>query len=166
MPLHKICDYTLPRSQVYVTAIFLGIVAGVANSFLTIDLSLKPILGVWILASLLLVIILHEAVHGAAAALLGHKPLFGLKPPLVYMTFADKIPRNHFILITLAPFVLLDILFILMFARGVHKLFWDLCLISNTIGAVGDIWIAITLLHMPRGSFILDTKSGIEVWAD
>jgi Putative zincin peptidase len=162
--LHKICDYNLPRTRVYFVAIFLGILAGVANSFLAIDLRMRPILGGWILVSLILVIILHEAIHGATAAMLGHKPQFGLKPPLVYITFAHKIPRNHFILIAVAPFVLLDILFILLYARGVLNLFCDLCLIINSIGAVGDIWVALKLLQVPKQSLILDTKTGFEVW--
>jgi len=162
--LHKISDYTLPRNRVCITAIFLGIFAGVANTFLSIDLRMRPMLGVWTLASLAFVIILHESVHGATAAILGHKPLFGFKPPLVYITFAHKVPRNHFILIAVAPFVLLDILFILMYARGALNLFWDLCLIINTIGALGDIWIALKLLHVPKQSLILDTKTGLEIW--
>jgi len=123
-------------------------------------------LGGWLLSSLLLVMVLHEAFHGATASLLGHKPLFGLKPPLVYITFASKIPRNHFILVAVAPLVLLDILFILMYAQGVLTLFCDFCFMSTTIGAVGDIWIVLTLLHMPKQSLILDTKTGFEVWTD
>ena len=40
-----------------------------------------------------------EMIHGAVAALVGYKPLFGLKPPLVYVTFAEKLPAGHFMLV-------------------------------------------------------------------
>ena len=166
MTLEKISDYTLPRNQVYVTAVFLGIIAGVVNSFLAVDLSMRPMLGALVLASLILVILLHEGLHGAAAVMLGHKPQFGFELPLVYITFTHKVPRNHFILIALAPFILLDIVFIVMYVRGALKLFCDLCLIINTIGAVGDVWIALKLLQMPKQSLIMDTKTGFEVWTD
>jgi len=162
--LHKISDYTLPRKLVYVVAIFLGVLAGVANSFLAIDLTIRPALIGWLLASLILVITLHEAIHGAIAVMLGHKPLFGLKPPLVYITFSNKIPRNHFILIAVAPLVFLDIMFILLYARGILNLFCDFCLIINTIGAIGDVWIVIKLLYVPKRSLIQDTKTGFEIW--
>ena len=164
--MEKVGDYALPRNLVYVIAVFLGIIAGVVNSFLAIDLRVRPMLGVLVLASLVLVIILHEGLHVTAAMMLGHKPQFGIKLPLVYITFTHKVPRNHFILIALTPFILLDIVFIVLYARGVLKLFCDLCLVINTIGAVGDIWIALKLLQMPRQSLILDTKTGFEVWSD
>lgn len=100
--MHKVSDYTLPRKLVYGVAIFVGILAGIVNSFLTIDLSMRPSLVGWLLSAMILVIALHEAVHVAVASMLGHKPLFGLKPPLVYITCTDKIPRNHFMLIAVA----------------------------------------------------------------
>lgn len=164
--MKKIDDYTLPRNTVYGVCIFMGILAGVANSFLTIDFSPRPSLYGWLLAAIIIVVTLHEGIHGAAAALLGHKPLFGLKPPLVYITFTNKIPRGHFILVALAPFVVLDLLFALLYVQGALKLFSDLSFIINTIGAVGDVWIVFKLLGAPKGALIQDTKTGIEVWVD
>ena len=41
----------------------------------------------------------------------------------------------------------------------------DLCFAVNTIGAVGDVWIALKLIRQPRGSYVEDTQTGIEVWA-
>lgn len=161
----KIIDeFTLPRKNVYVVAVCLGVLAGVANSFLNLDFSLRFSLVGWLLAAIIIVAVLHEALHGAVALLLGHKPLFGIELPLVYVTFPGKLPRGHFMLVALAPFVILDVFFLLLYSWEELKLFCDLSIIINTIGAVADLWIVIKLLHAPRGSMILDTKTGFEVW--
>ncbi|MCH9014590.1 MAG: DUF3267 domain-containing protein [Gemmatimonadetes bacterium] len=97
--------------------------------------------------------------------LLGHRPIFGVEPPLVFTTFRERIARGHFMVIALAPLVVLDALFISLYALGVLRLFMDLCLAVNTIGAVGDVWIALKLIRQPRGSYVEDTQTGIEVWA-
>ncbi len=163
--LKKISEFTLPRKTIYSICVFMGILAGIMNSYLHVDFSLRPVLIGWLLAAIVIVVGLHESIHGAVAALFGHKPLFGLKPPLVYITFASTIPRDHFILVALAPFFVLDLLFGLLYARGLLKLFSNFCFTINTIGAVGDVWVAIKLLGTPRGTVIQDTKTGFEVWA-
>jgi hypothetical protein len=108
--------------------------------------------------------VLHEALHGAVALLLGHKPFFGIKLPLVYVTFPGKLPHGHFMLVALAPFVVLDAFFLLLYSWRTLRLFSDLSIIINTIGAVADLWIVLRLLRAPKGSMIQDTKTGFEVW--
>jgi hypothetical protein len=163
--LKKVSEFTLPRKAVYWVCIFMGILTGIVNSFLQMDFSLTFSLVGWLLAAIIIVVSLHEGIHGAVAALFGHKPLFGFKPPLVYITFTSTIPRDHFILVALAPFFVLDLLFGLLYARGLLKLFSNFCFTINTIGAVGDVWVAIKLLGAPKGTVIQDTKTGFEVWA-
>lgn len=162
----KISDYTLPRNRVYLVAIFLGVLAGIANSYLDIDFSPRPALLVWTLVSIVIVVVLHEGIHGATAIFLGYKPLFNFKPPLVYITFISKLPRGHFILVALAPLFVLDILFGLLYIQGTFRLFADISLIINTIGAVGDVWIVFKLFKAPKTALVQDTKTGIEVWID
>lgn len=162
--MKKIDDFMLPRKLVYTVATCLGVLAGVANSFLALDFSLRLSLVGWLLAAIIFTVVLHEALHGAVALLLGHKPLFGIKLPLVYVTFPVKLPRWHFMLVALAPFVVLDAFFLLLYQWRALKLFSDLSIIVNTIGAIADLWIVIRLLRAPRGSLIQDTKTGFEVW--
>lgn len=162
--LEKIYEYNLPRKWVYATGITIGIFSGVINSFLDLDFTFRPALLIWLLTAIITVIILHEAIHGMVAKLFGHNPIFGLKLPLVYITFSDKIPRGHFILVALAPLVILDIVFILMYINGVLKLFSDFCIVVNTIGATGDVWIVIKLLGVEKGTLVQDKKTGFEVW--
>jgi hypothetical protein len=147
-----------------VIGVAIGVLAGFANSLLGIDMSLRPSLFGWLLASIMIVIALHEGTHSAVAALLGHKPLFGLRPPLIYVTFTGKLPRGHFMVVAIAPFVVLDLLFGLLYARGALKLFCDFSLIINSIGSVADIWVVLKLIGAPKDALIQDTKTGFQVW--
>ena len=160
----KIAEYKISRTMACLYALIMGILFGIINCLIHIDLTLRPALVLWLLAAIGTVIFLHEGIHGAAALLFNHRPIFGLKPPLVYVTFATRIPRGHFILIALAPLVLLDIVFAALFLAGILKLFSYFCLLINTLGAIGDIWIFLKLLRHRRGILVQDTKTGIEVW--
>jgi hypothetical protein len=162
----RIAEYRFPREKCVLCGILVGIIAGVANMFVSIDFSLRPALFAWLLSAIVAIVVLHEAVHAGTARIFGHNPVIGLKPPLVYTTFSDKIPRCDFMVIAAAPLVLLDVLFGLFFAFGFARLFSFLCATINTMGAVGDIWILYKLCACPRNAFILDTKTGIEVWQE
>ena len=76
----------------------------------------------------------------------------------------EKIPRAKFMVIALAPLVILDIVFAVMYRSGTLKLFADLCFIINTLGASGDVWVAFKLIPHPKGTLVQDTKTGIEIW--
>ena len=162
--MKKLAECTPPRRTLYVIGVAIGVLAGFTHSLLSIDMSLRPSLFGWLLASIIIVIVLHEGTHGAVAALLGYKPLFGLKPPLVYVTFKGKLPRGHFMGVAIAPFVVLNLMFVFLYARGTLKLFCDFSLIINSIGSVADIWVVLTLIGVPKNALIQDTKTGFEIW--
>jgi len=124
----------------------IGVLAGFANAHLGIDLNLRASLFVWLLAAIIVVVALHEGTHGGVAAMLGHKPVFGLKPPLVYVTFTGKVPRWHYMLVAIAPFVILTFLFGFLYAQGALKLFYNWSLLTNLIGSVGDLWVVLKLI--------------------
>jgi len=162
--LKKVAEYAPPRLTLCAIGVGLGVLAGLANSLLGIDTSFTSSLAGWLLASIAVIVLLHEGTHASVAALLGHKPLFGLKPPLVYVTLTKKVPRVHFMMVSIAPLVVLDVLFVILYAGGRLKIFCDLSLIINTIGSVGDMWVVLKLISAPTGSFIQDTRTGFEVW--
>ncbi len=162
--MEKISSYDLPRTRVYITAIAIGGIFGIVNTTLDLDFTPKAGLFLQLVIAIVSVVVLHEGAHGLLAVFFGHKPIFGIKPPLVYITFADKIPRGQFIAISLAPLVFLDFIFGLMYLSGVLKLFFNFCITINTLGATGDVWITAKLIGVDRGTFIQDTKTGVEVW--
>jgi hypothetical protein len=82
-----VAECTPPRKTLYGFGIALGAIGGFANLLLGIDTSPAPLRPGWLLASLAVVVVLHEGTHGSVAALLGHRPSFGSRPPLVSITF-------------------------------------------------------------------------------
>lgn len=162
--LRKVADHSPSRSRLCAISVVIGVLAGFVNAHLDVDMSLRASLFVWLLAAIIVVIALHEGAHGAVAALLGHKPVFGVNPPLVYVTFTGKVPRGHYMLVAITPFVILTLLFGFLYARGALKLFWHLSLLTNLIGSVGDLWAVLKLTGGPKGAWIQDTKTGFEVW--
>ena len=161
----KITEHVFTRSKISIYSLIVGLLIGVYNSINPpFDFTLNLSLLAWAIAAVLCVIILHEGVHATTASLFGYKPLFGVKPPLVYVTFSEKIPREQFAAIALAPFFILNILFIALLAIGILKVFSYFCLITNVLGSVGDLWIACKLIPHKPGCWVQDTKTGIEIW--
>ncbi len=163
--LMKVTEYVFSRTQATCYGLGVGVLLGIANTCLALDFTPRLELLGWLGAALLTVLLLHEGLHGAVGMLLGHRPHFGFEPPLVYTTFAKKIPRGHFIAIAAAPLLILNIAFFATYRLGAVRLFAVLCFAINTIGAMGDVWIALKLFPHERGTFIQDTKAGVEVWA-
>jgi len=164
--MDKIAEYSISRPKVCFFALVAGIIIGLFNAMVPlIDFTPNVQFFLWLAAAMVTVVFLHEGIHGAVAVLFGHRPIFGFKPPLVYVTFTGKIPHGQFILIALAPLVVLDGLFALLFISGLLKTFTYFCFVINTLGAAGDVWILLKLLPQKRGTWVQDTKTGIEVWA-
>ena len=162
--LEKIADYTVSRLKLGIYGTLVGVLLGIINTFLTVDFTPRLALGGWLVAAIVSVVLMHEGTHGAVASLLGHRPLFGLKLPLVYVTFNEKLPRWHLIAIAVAPFILLNVVFAALYTAELLKLFSVLCFGINTLGATGDLWITGKVIAAEPGSFVQDTKTGVEIW--
>jgi hypothetical protein len=143
----KLAEHSMPRNIALVWAIIFGSFVGIYSTiYAPIQFTFNPGLLFWVVAAISSIIIVHEAVHGFIAVLLGIKPIFGHKFPTVYVTFEKRMPRNHFLLIAIAPFFILNAVFILLFALEFNKIYCYFCLILNTAGSLGDLWIAIKLV--------------------
>ena len=147
-----------------VGGLVLGILIGIANAALGVIFpSWLATLGL-LVGALFLVLVLHEGLHGLAGKLLGYRPIFGVEPPLVFTTFDERLRRNDLLIVALAPLVLLDAAFAAAYLLAPFEVFWNICFAVNTIGAIGDCWIARQLLRHDRGVWFQDTKSGTEAW--
>jgi hypothetical protein len=164
--MERVAEHHLPRAKACAYAMGVGIACGAVNAWLGIDIPLNLELAGWVIAAVVSVVILHEGIHGLTAVSLGSRPIFGIKPPLIFVTFREKVRRGRFLAVALAPLVILDAVFVVLYANDVLSLFSLLCLEINTIGAVGDVWIVLKLIGQPRGVWVQDTKSGIEIWRD
>ncbi len=163
----KVAEYTYSRKKAFVYGTTIGLLTGILNAWLPlIDFTLRASLFGWLATAVITTIFLHEGIHGAVALLFGHRPIFGVKPPFFYVTFDHKVPRDHFMAVTLAPLVTLDVIFIGFYMLNLLRTFSFLCLMINTIGALGDVWIAVKLLAQNRSILVQDTKNGIEIWSE
>ena len=124
----------------------------------------------WIVINILAYIVvlpLHEAIHGLAFLLWGGRPYFGTKLPFaLYCGAKDQLfRRNHYLVVGLAPLVVLMLAAIVLtlVAPGLasYVLFGT---VGNFSGAAGDVWVARRLWRRPPHILIEDTQSGYIAW--
>jgi hypothetical protein len=120
------------------------------------------------LLAYLVVLVLHEGLHGLVFALLGGRPVFGAKLPFaLYCGAPDQLfTRNAYLVVGLVPLVLISLggIVLILLAPTLAP-FVQLALIGNFSGAAGDLWAARLLLRQPPTALIQDTSSGFEVYA-
>jgi hypothetical protein len=134
----------------------------------TIEFGL-PEIGLTILA-IFLTLVLHELIHGLVMRISGVRPRYGVlwKQAMFYATAPGyAFPRNHYVVIALAPFILISLLVVLgmwllqgtvwVALLGVGGLF-------NASGAVGDMWITRIVLQYPDNAYIMDERDGMRVF--
>lgn len=118
----------------------------------------------------IIVFIPHEAVHGFFAYLFGCKPKFGFILiakilPGAYTTFDELLPRNKFIIVSLAPLFVLTILGVaLMAIFPLIGPFLAYPLALNAGGAVVDSWLVKQALRYPSHVLIKDEMHELVVF--
>ena len=116
-----------------------------------------------------LMVVLHEAVHGAFFAVFTReRPAFGLKPPFAAYAAAPDwyLPRDQHLVTGFGPFVVITLvgvalLFVVPAAVVPPLLF---IIVSNAAGAVGDFLMIAWLLRQPREALVKDTGSAITIY--
>jgi len=125
----------------------------------------------WLVINILgsiLILGIHEFVHGLAFMLWGGKPYYGARLPFaLYCSARNQLfPRNYYIVVGLAPFVVITLLATLFtIIAPVLASYGLLAWISNFSGAVGDLMAVRWLLHQPSDVLVEDTETGCRVWA-
>jgi len=110
---------------------------------------------------------LHELIHGLTFLLWGGRPFFGAKLPFALYCGARQqlFRRNQYLAAGLAPLVVITIaaLILTLFSPVLasYTLFANL---SNFSGAVGDLWTGARLARLPARALIEDTDSGYRAW--
>jgi hypothetical protein len=136
-----------------------------AHSDLSVTLGLAEVV-----CGLVLTLVAHEGVHALAFAAFGGRPRFGAGmrgfiPVLVTRSPGVVFTRNQFLVVGLAPLVLLDVIGLLLLLPDQSAPFGLTMLIINTAGAVGDLWMVGVLAQCPRWARAEDTELGFDVWA-
>lgn len=116
------------------------------------------------------VIAVHEFIHGAAMKHYGGDPEYGYGLvqfilPYAYATSEESFTRNQFIVIALAPLVMLTgVLLSIAVAFRWSVLLLPLAL--NVGGAVSDVWMIRILFQYPDTIAVVDTTMGLEIYGD
>jgi hypothetical protein len=125
---------------------------------------LLVILGVFI-ASIPFTMIVHELIHGLFFWIFTRKrPSYGFKGLYAYAAAPDfYIPRNQFILIGLAPFVVISLVGVALLPLTTLGVALTIVFIltMNAAGAIGDFYAVGILLTRPSATLIRDFGDGM-----
>ncbi len=117
--------------------------------------------------SYIVILPLHEVIHGLAFALWGGHPYFGAKLPLALYCGAKNqlFRRNQYLVVGLAPLIVITlagIIFTLLSPSLASYIIF--ATIGNFSGAAGDVWVAKRILRQPSSVLVEDTQTGYRVW--
>jgi Putative zincin peptidase len=115
----------------------------------------------------ILILPIHEGIHALAFLLWGGRPYFGAKLPLALFCGArDQLfPRNYYLVIGLAPLVVITLGAILFTCwRPDLAPYTLLASAGNLSGAAGDVWAVRRLLRQPVSVLVEDTDLGYRAW--
>lgn len=119
------------------------------------------------LLSYIVMLLVHELLHGLAITLLGGKPHYGVHMPFaLYCGARDQMfPRNSYLAIALAPLVVISLAAIILtlLAPGLSP-FVLFASIGNVSGAAGDLRASQRLRLLPPRVLVEDLETGYRAW--
>ena len=162
--------------------LFLGAVAFVAfytsltrpnygSGSLSFEISSLGQVGILILfltIDLVLLVILHEGVHGICFRVItGKKPKFALGPGYAYAAAPDVyITKKPYLVTALSPLVVLTFIGLLLIPIIPENLLFHVTLITvmNIAGAVGDLWVAWGVIRKREPLLIQDSGDKVVIY--
>lgn len=123
-----------------------------------------------LLAATVGVVLAHEAVHGFVMWCFGAQPRYGIKWELLaaYATASGHFfGRDQFLIVALAPLLTLTpLLWVVVWwaPAGAGWMALALAGILNTVGAIGDLFMAWRALAHPASALVLDEEDGMRVY--
>jgi hypothetical protein len=122
-----------------------------------------------VVIALVLVMLIHELVHGLFYwRFAGQRPTFGIKGLGVYVAAPSEVylPRNQYLVVGIAPLVLLTLvgLLLVIIVPVVVVPILILFVAFNAAGAAGDLLMAARLLSYPLDALMQDNDSGVIVY--
>src|SRR5919202_3282600 len=109
---------------------------------------------------------LHELAHGAVAALFGGRPVYGIGPGAAFCHVPEPLSQGQYAAVAAAPLAVLTAAGLLAMPLLPPALRWaDLAmLVTNGVGAVGDVAALRAVARLPRRALITDTADGFEAF--
>jgi hypothetical protein len=117
-----------------------------------------------IVATVLVVIFIHEWLHGITYQILGYRVKYGFNWKLfaayacAYNQFQQ---RKHNLIVAWIPLIVINVISLPLLASSSHwhSLVGFAALLFNTSGAVGDLYLIYTLLRLPERTLLYDIDS-------
>ena len=119
---------------------------------------------------LLVVLPLHEFLHGLTIMAFGQRVRYGAKlsKGVLYATSENALfRRNEYLAIALAPLVVITLLvmILMVIAPQGFAYYLGIAAVLNAGGAIGDLWSVGVLLHYPEGVLVRDEADGFRIYA-
>ncbi|MGB2727932.1 MAG: DUF3267 domain-containing protein [Halobacteriota archaeon] len=115
-------------------------------------------------------VVLHELIHGVFMSKYGGKPRYGAGIayfilPYFYATTKTVFLRNQFIVIAIAPLIVISLVGIGLMAAFPLIAHWIFIpFVLNASGAVGDLWVTRNVLRYPEHVLLEDRKTGLIIY--
>jgi hypothetical protein len=110
------------------------------------------------------VTMLHEALHGLTALLLGARPAFGAGPGYFYTTFSEPLGRWGYLAVGLTPLLVINAASIVLALLEPAWAGWLLVVsLYNCSGSSGDLWMATRIIKAPSDARFYDLADGFAV---
>ncbi|PJF26551.1 MAG: hypothetical protein CUN53_07410 [Phototrophicales bacterium] len=123
-----------------------------------------------VILTLLIVLPLHELLHGVAIQITGHRPRYGIKlaQGVLYATADGAFFRwREYIFIALTPLVAITTLGMLLmpFIADGWRILIVMAVVLNAGGAIGDLWSVWMLRDFPEDTLIQDRGDSFSIYA-
>jgi hypothetical protein len=124
-----------------------------------------------IVAIILIVLPIHELLHGLTISYFGHHATYGMKlsKGVLYATSENALfRRNEYIAVALAPLVVITLgakILMLIVPQGLAY-YIALAAVLNAGGAVGDLWSVSLLVRYPASVLVRDEADGFRIYSD
>ena len=120
-----------------------------------------------VLAAAVVLPVIHEAIHGAVAGVVGARPVYGIGPGVAFCHIREFVTTRAYAAILIAPLLVISVVGVAIMPLTPQVLRGPLLalLVTNASGAVGDLAALWQLRGLPPGALIADTNAGFEVFA-
>jgi hypothetical protein len=126
---------------------------------------IPPLLG---FALIVLVLPLHEWIHGLAIQHYGHKSRYGIKRFVLFATSDGALfRRDEFVRIALAPLTVITAIGcgLMLFLPPNVGGWVGWAVVVNAAGAIGDLWMTSVALHYDSSVLIRDEEDSMRIFA-
>lgn len=122
-----------------------------------------------VIAVIILMIVLHEWIHGLAIRWVGYKPRYGINLAKgVFFATTDNglFWRDQFIIVALAPLVVITLvgMVLMIFTPDSLGYYIGLIVVMNAGGAIGDLWMAAVVWRYPENTLVRDEADSIRIY--